>query len=51
MTNDEVPEENRHLRITSTILGSIRDMDNYKSKELLNKFASIKNSSTIKISN
>lgn len=42
MTNDEVPEENRHLRITSTILGSIRDMDNYKSKELLNKFASIK---------
>lgn len=42
MTNDEVPEEDRHLRITSTILGSIRDMDNYKSKELLNKFKSIK---------
>lgn len=42
MTNDEVPEENRHLRITSTLLGMIRDMDNYKSKELLNKFASIK---------
>lgn len=42
MTNDEVPEEDRHLRITSTILGSIRDMDNYKSKELLNKFKTIK---------
>lgn len=42
MTNDEVPEENRHLRITSILLGSIRDMDNYKSKELLKKFASIK---------
>ena len=42
MTNDEVPEENRHLRITSTLLGFIRDMDNYKSKALLEKFASIK---------
>lgn len=42
MTNDEVPEENRHLRITSTLNGMIRDMDNYKSKELMNKFASVK---------
>lgn len=42
MTNDEVPEENRHLRITSILLGMIRDMDTYKSKELLSKFASIK---------
>ena len=42
MTNDEVPEENRHLRITSVLLGLVRDMDNYKSKELLKKFASIK---------
>ncbi len=42
MTNDEVPEENRHLRITSTLLGMIRDMDTYKSKDLLSKFASIK---------
>ena len=42
MTNDEVPEENRHLRITSTLHGMIRDMDTYKSKELLSKFASIK---------
>lgn len=42
MTNDEVPEENRHLRITSTLLGMIRDMDTYKSKDLLSKFVSIK---------
>ena len=42
MTNDEVPEENRYLRITSTLLGMIRDMDTYKSKELLNKFTGIK---------
>lgn len=42
MTNDEVPEENRHLRITATLLGMIRDMDTYKSKDLLSKFASIK---------
>lgn len=42
MTNDEVPESDRHLRITSTLLGMVRDMDTYKSKELLSKFASIK---------
>lgn len=42
MTNDEVPEENRYLRITSTLHGMIRDMDTYKSKELLGKFAGIK---------
>ncbi len=42
MTNDEVPEEDRHLRITSTLYGMIRDMDTYKSKDLLSKFASIK---------
>lgn len=42
MTDDEVPEENRHLRITSTLLGMVRDMDTYKSKDLLSKFASIK---------
>lgn len=42
MTDDEVPEENRYLRITSTLLGMIRDMDTYKSKELLSKFAGIK---------
>lgn len=42
MTDDEVPEEDRHLRITPTLLGYIRDMDTTKSRELLNKFASIK---------
>lgn len=42
MTNSEVPESDRHLRITSTLLGMVRDMDTYKSKELLSKFASIK---------
>lgn len=42
MIDDEVPESDRHLRITSTLLGLIRDMDTYKSKELLSKFASIK---------
>ncbi len=42
MTNNEVPEENRYLRITSTLLGMIRDMDTYKSKEILSKFAGIK---------
>ena len=42
MTDDEVPESDRHLRITSTLLGMVRDMDTYKSKELLNKFTTIK---------
>lgn len=42
MTDDEVPESDRHLRITSALLGLIRDMDTTKSKELLSKFASIK---------
>lgn len=42
MSNDEVPETDRHLRITSTLLGMVRDMDTYKSKDLLNKFATIK---------
>lgn len=42
MTDDEVPEENRHLRITSTLLGLVRDLDTTKSKELLGKFTTIK---------
>lgn len=42
MTNDEVPESDRHLRIVSTLLGLVRDMDTYKSRELLSKFATIK---------
>lgn len=42
MTDAEVPESDRHLRITATLLGLIRDMDTTKSKELLSKFATIK---------
>ena len=42
MTNDEVPEEDRHLRITSTLLGYIRDAETTKAKDLLNKFKSVK---------
>ena len=42
MTNAEVPEEDRHLRITSTLLGYIRDVETTKAKDLLNKFASVK---------
>lgn len=42
MTNAEVPEEDRHLRITSTLLGYIRDAETTKAKDLLNKFASVK---------
>ena len=42
MTDDEVPESERHLRITSTLLGMVRDMDSYKSKDILSKFASVK---------
>lgn len=41
MTDDEVPEEDRHLFITSTLKGLIRDMDTTKSKEVLNQFASV----------
>ena len=41
MTEAEVPESDRHLFITPTLYGLIRDMDTYKSKELLNKFASV----------
>lgn len=42
MTNAEVPEEDRHLFITSTLLGLVRDLDTTKSKEILDSFASIK---------
>lgn len=42
MTEDEVPQENRILFITPTLLGLIRDLDTTKSKEVLAKFAAIK---------
>jgi len=41
MTDDEVPEEDRHLFITSTLIGLARDVDTTTSKEILAKFASI----------
>lgn len=41
MTNDEVPEENRILFITSTLRGLIRDLDTTKSKEVMEQFSSI----------
>ena len=41
MTDEEVPVEGRHLFITSTLHGMIRDMDTIKSKELFDKFASV----------
>lgn len=41
MTDAEVPEEGRHLFITSTLLGLVRDLDTTKSKAILDSFASI----------
>lgn len=41
MTDAEVPEEDRHLFITSTLLGLVRDLDTTKSKAILDSFASI----------
>lgn len=41
MTTAEVPETERHLFITPTLNGLIRDMDTTKSKKLMDKFASV----------
>lgn len=41
MSDAEVPETDRHLFITTTLRGLIRDMDTTKSKALMDKFASI----------
>lgn len=41
MDEDEVPAEDRHLFITSTLHGMILDLDTTKSKEVLSEFASI----------
>lgn len=41
MTDDEVPEEERYLYSTSTILGLIRDLDTTKSKAVMDKFAGV----------
>jgi len=42
MDEDEVPMEDRHLRITPTLLGMVEDLDTTKSKEILKSFASVK---------
>lgn len=39
MDNDEVPEENRILYATSTLLNRLMMLDTYKSKEILSRFA------------
>ena len=41
MDEDEVPAEDRHLFITSTLYGMILDLDTTKSKEVLSEFASV----------
>lgn len=41
MTNGEVPLEDRHLFITSTLLNLVKDLANTESKEILAEFASI----------
>lgn len=41
LDEDEVPFENRHLFITSPLLGLVRDLDTTKSKEVLNLFSDI----------
>lgn len=41
MDEDEVPYENRHLFITPTLHGLIQDLDTTKSREVLNRFASV----------
>lgn len=41
MDEDEVPMEQRYLFITPTLYGLVQDLDTSKSKEVLNRFASI----------
>ena len=41
MTDDEVPESDRHLFITPTLRGMIRDLNTTTSKEVMDKFASV----------
>lgn len=41
MDEAEVPMEDRHLFITPTLLGLVEDLDTSKSKEVLNRFATI----------
>lgn len=41
MDEDEVPYEDRHLFITPTLHGMVLDLETTKSKEVLNRFASV----------
>lgn len=43
MDEDEVPFEERYLFITPTLRGMVEDMDTTKSREVLNRFASVTN--------
>ena len=42
MDEDEVPQEQRYLFITPTLLGLVQDLDTTKSREVLANFAAIK---------
>ena len=42
MDEDEVPQEQRYLYITPTLHGLVQDMDTTKSREVLNRFAAVK---------
>jgi len=41
MTDDEVPQTDRHLFVTPVQRGLVRDLDTTKSKEIMSKFASV----------
>lgn len=41
MDEDEVPADQRHLFITSTLFGLVNDLDTTKSREVLGEFASV----------
>lgn len=42
MDEDSVPESDRHLKITPTLLNAVKAVDTTKSREVLDSFASIK---------
>lgn len=41
MDEDEVPEENRYLYATPTLINGLLGLDTYKSKEIINSFAKV----------
>ena len=42
MDEDEVPQEQRYLYITPTLLGMVQDLDTIKSREVLSRFAKVR---------